>query len=467
MPEEKKKVCFVVMGYGKKTDYQSGRVLDLDASYRNMIKPAVQKAGLQCIRADEIVHSGTIDTPMYKQLLEADVVIADLSTANPNAFYELGVRHALRPFTTIIVAEEKLGYPFDVNHTVIRRYKHLGDDIGVGDAQRFTAEIVKAIKEIMKKAENDSPVYTYLKGLKPPMMTVAEELAVEKAKAAVKKAVKKSAVGKRGSSARASKSRSTKKRAPRAGAAAVAPANETLSVLMGRADDAQASGDFAGARQLLLVAREMMRPKDDREEDPYLVQRLALVTYKSKQPTPKKALEKARDLLRTLNPDSSNDTETLGLWGAVHKRLWEETGDRKYLDEAVRGYERGFYLRNDYYNGINFAYLLNVRSAVRDDKGEAIADFVQAQRIRREVIKICQEYLKSELPPSRRDGRDTKYWVLATLAEASFGIGDEKEYKKWLKKAYSAAPHGWMKTSTDEQLKKLKKLLDKSPLKAA
>ncbi|HJU53263.1 MAG TPA: TRAFs-binding domain-containing protein [Pyrinomonadaceae bacterium] len=464
MPEEKKKVCFVVMGYGKKTDYQSGRVLDLDASYRNMIKPAVQKAGLECIRADEIVHSGTIDTPMYKQLLEADVVIADLSTANPNAFYELGVRHALRPFTTIIVAEEKLGYPFDVNHTVIRRYKHLGDDIGVGDAQRFTAEIVKAIKEIMKKAENDSPVYTYLKGLKPPMMTVAEELAAGKAKATGKKA----ALGKRGGPARASKkSRSTKRRASRAGAAAVAPANETLSVLLGRADEAQASGDFAGARQLLLVAREMMRPKDDREEDPYLVQRLALVTYKSKQPTPKKALEKARDLLLTLKPDSSNDTETLGLWGAVHKRLWEETGNRKYLDEAVRAYERGFFLRNDYYNGINFAYLLNVRSAVRTDKGEAIADFVQAQRIRREVITICEQYLKSELPPSRRDGKDTKYWVLATLAEASLGIGDQKEAKKWLKKAYSAAPHSWMKTSTDEQLDKLKKLLEKSPLKAA
>src|ERR687884_476954 len=105
MPEgttpEKKRTCFVVMGFGEKVDFQTGRKLNLDASYHNMIKPAVEDAGLECIRADEIVHSGVIDVPMYEQLLKADIVIADLSTYNPNAFYELGVRHALRPFSTI------------------------------------------------------------------------------------------------------------------------------------------------------------------------------------------------------------------------------------------------------------------------------------------------------------------------------------------------------------------------------
>src|SRR5262245_5959185 len=65
--------CFVIMGFGKKTDFATGRVLDLDKSYRNVIKPAVQEAGLECVRADEITHSGVIDVPMYRQLLDADV----------------------------------------------------------------------------------------------------------------------------------------------------------------------------------------------------------------------------------------------------------------------------------------------------------------------------------------------------------------------------------------------------------
>ena len=46
--------CFVVMGFGKKTYFESGRVLDLDAAYKNMIKPAVEAAKLKCLRADEI-----------------------------------------------------------------------------------------------------------------------------------------------------------------------------------------------------------------------------------------------------------------------------------------------------------------------------------------------------------------------------------------------------------------------------
>src|SRR6266853_1648935 len=128
-----KGTCFVVMGFGKKTDFETGRVLDLDQSYHNLIKPAVEATGLKCIRADEIVHSGLIDVPMYEQLLKADVVVADVSTSNRNALYELGVRHALRPYTTIIVAEELMmkSPTFDLSHIVIRKYRHLGEDIGV------------------------------------------------------------------------------------------------------------------------------------------------------------------------------------------------------------------------------------------------------------------------------------------------------------------------------------------------
>ena len=48
---------------------------------------------MKSIRADEIQHSTVIDVPMYEMLLQADVVIADLSTYNVNAAYELGVRY--------------------------------------------------------------------------------------------------------------------------------------------------------------------------------------------------------------------------------------------------------------------------------------------------------------------------------------------------------------------------------------
>jgi tetratricopeptide (TPR) repeat protein len=420
-----KKTCFVVMGFGEKVDFQTGRKLNLDASYHNMIKPTVEEAGLECIRADEIVHSGIIDLPMYEQLLKADVVIADLSTYNPNAFYELGVRHALRPFSTIVIAEDKLNYPFDVNHIVIRRYKHLGDDIGVGDARKFSAELKQALKVILNNQANDSPVYEFLNGLAPPQL----------AKVVAAQAVQ----------------------APQQSSN-----DPTLGVLLEQARVAQRVGDFATAKSLLSIVRGMTAKGsgDARQEDPYIIQQLALVTYKSKQPTRQKALEEARDLLLTLGPATSNDTETLGLWGAVHKRLWDETKERAHLDEAVRGYRRGFYLRNDYYNGINLAYLLNVRAANAANRAEAVADFVQARRVRRDVLEICQAELEEGgLPDEKR------YWVLATQAEAYFGMGDEANAEKKLEEAAAVAPADWMKESTREQLEKLRALLADSPLK--
>ena len=442
--------CFVVMGFGKKNDFETGRVLDLDQSYHNLIKPAVEAAGLKCIRADEIVHSGLIDVPMYEQLLKADVVVADVSTSNRNALYELGVRHALRPYTTVVIAEDQIMKSpfFDLNHIVIRQYRHLGEDIGVSEAKRFTTALTAAIQEIMStepELRGDSPVYKFIERLTPPSISPAVRAAIAAASSTEKVA------------------------------GAATPAH---SELMQRVDEAQKKGDWVKAKMLLEEIREMRRAgtletsadqQVENPEDPYVLQRLALATYKSKYPTPEEAFKAARDLLKLLEPQTSNDTETLGLWGSVHKRLWELTKETSYLDEAVRAYERGFYLRNDHYNGINYAYLLNERAAHPIGFAETVADFVQARRIRMEVISICNEWLESNprtapLPPGSKFP-EKRYWVLATLAEAQIGLEDEALGQQRLEEAFAAAPEEWMKQTTREQVTKLKALLAASPLK--
>lgn len=473
--------CFVVMGFGKKTDFETGRTLDLDKTYRNIIKPAVESAGLECKRADEIPHTGVIDVPMYDQLLNADVVVADLSTANRNAFYELGVRHALRPHTTVVICEDGAkSQPFDVNHVLIRTYRHMGEGIDFDEVERFRAALKSAINDVlsMNPRPDDSPVYTFLKGLTPPQLAAAMKgVAEEVAKAA----------------------------APVVEAAAQA-GELVYSDLMQEVDTAQNEGDFVSAKALLARLRKKLKEAaarsveeakakgqtdvPERPEDPYVIQRLALVTYKSKQPTPQKALEDARDLLWTLSPDTSNDTETLGLWGAVHKRLWELTQDGAHLHDAVRAYERGFYLRNDHYNGINFAFLLNVRAKAASKaaasaasaaeatmlRAAAIASFVDARNVRQEVFNICTEMLNT----GRLSG-DDQYWVLATLAEAALGLGEENVATQSVDAALAAVPPdsrpfvnmyvnyrvsaAWMKESTTEQLEKLRVLLADSPLK--
>ena len=66
------KICFVIMGYGKKTDPSLGKTYDLDITYKNIIKPAVEQAGYTCIRGDEVLESGIIDKSMYALLIRAD-----------------------------------------------------------------------------------------------------------------------------------------------------------------------------------------------------------------------------------------------------------------------------------------------------------------------------------------------------------------------------------------------------------
>ena len=163
-------VCFVVMGFGKKTDLATGRELDLDKTYNSIIKPAVLAADYQCIRADEVQQSGMIDVPMYKLLYEAELVVADLSTTNPNAIFELGVRYALKPRATIIIAESKFTIPFDATHIAINRYEHLGSSIDYAEAIRMQNVVTRLIAALPGNADPDSPVYTILHGLSAPTM---------------------------------------------------------------------------------------------------------------------------------------------------------------------------------------------------------------------------------------------------------------------------------------------------------
>ncbi len=439
MPE--KKTCFVVMGFGKKVDFETGKTFDLDMSYQNLIKPAVEAAGVECVRADEITHAGVIDVPMYERILAADLVVADISTGNRNAIYELGVRHALRPHTTIIIGEDSnTKIPFDLNHIVIRKYRHLGEDIGASEARRVSTELTSAIRELLatEQPKADSPVYTFLPRLRRPELTAVEELAT--------------AIAARSS-------------------AAPPQPDQTLAAMTTLAREAQAREDFVTARSLLAsivtIAKSQANAPTAMRELPTILQQLALATYKSKQPTPVEALRAACTILVELEPDTTNDTETLGLWGAVHKRLWQLTKDRTSLDGALRALERGFYIRNDYYNGINLAYMLNERALEQNDLAEATADFILARRVRREVRQIAEAWWQAATRPDSEQPRDTIYWALATLAEAAAGLGDEAEAKRWLDQANALkpAPPRWMIESSETQLANLRRLIDAARVK--
>ena len=404
------------MGFGEKTDFQQQKTFDLDKTYRIIIKKAVEEADLECIRADDVIHSGVIDKPMYELLLDADLVIADLSTSNANAIYELGIRHALRPNTTIVIAEKGFKFPFDINHLLIRHYEHLGKGIDAEEAEEVRKELKQAIKTLLNQDEVDSPVYTFLPTLERPGL--AEGIQSTQIKSID---------------------------------------DQKVSTLMDKFRDARAQSDFVKAKQILQDLSEI------KPDDPYVIQQLALATYKSQQPDARSALEEAQDLLQKhLEPETSNDPETLGLWGAIHKRLWEIEENRDDLEEAIQAYEKGFYLRNDYYNGINFAFLLNVRASI-SEKREAIADVVFAERIRRRVIKILEPLLEKGIKDDEgKDDLEAMFWLKATLVEALFGIGDIAKAETAKEETCKEAPEQWMADTMNEQVSKLNQLISQT-----
>src|SRR6476469_3222548 len=121
-------LCFVLMPFGKKMD-AAGRVTNFDAVYARIIAPAVELSGLEPIRADEERVGGTIHKPMFERLMLCDYAVADITGANPNVYYELGIRHAMRPRSTVILFAEGTTLPFDI--ALLRGVPYRTDDNGV------------------------------------------------------------------------------------------------------------------------------------------------------------------------------------------------------------------------------------------------------------------------------------------------------------------------------------------------
>jgi len=434
--------CFVIMGYGKKTDFKQNKSFDLDKTYRNIIKPAAEAAGYACERADEIQHAGIIDVPMYERLLMADLVIADVSTANVNAFFELGVRYALRPKTTIVIAEKNFEIGFDMGHVVIRRYDHLGPGIDYEEVERLKAELTKACRELPQTKQIDSPVYTFLTNLVAPSRGGLETAATFAG----------AAERERQDRTRAALAQATTKDER-------AALEQPFAALMKTARDARARGDFRTMRDVLRGVRAVQGDK----VDPNVVQLLAWATYMSKDPAAKTALLESRAILSLLDPQTSNDPETLGLWGEIHKRLYEMKGlsgrdNIEALTAAISAHQRGFYLKNDYSNGINFAFLLDCRAAELGGE-DAVADRVQARHVRERVVGICRRVLAEGIRGETENKKsEEEYWVRATLVEALFGLGKAAQSEVEFAIAKEAAPEPWMINTTEEQLAKLRAL---------
>jgi tetratricopeptide (TPR) repeat protein len=160
--------AFVAMPFGKKPG-PDGQPIDFDSVYRLLIVPAIEAAGMEVFRADQELRAGDIKTDMFQELLLADLVIADLTVDNPNVWYELGVRHALRARGVVLVCGQ-VNTAFDLYTDRKLRYS-LKD--GAPDAATIAADQAKltamAIQTMQSwQGRKISPVYQLMPNLQEP-----------------------------------------------------------------------------------------------------------------------------------------------------------------------------------------------------------------------------------------------------------------------------------------------------------
>jgi hypothetical protein len=128
--------CFVMMPFADPTG----------AYYKTIYEPAITKAGLRPVRADDDMFStGKIVDQVWSGIQSAKVLVAELTGRNPNVFYELGLAHALQKPVVLVSATEK-DVPFDVQHIRVIYYNVLDPFWGDKLIAKIAENILSAIK---------------------------------------------------------------------------------------------------------------------------------------------------------------------------------------------------------------------------------------------------------------------------------------------------------------------------------
>lgn len=156
-----KKRCFVIMPISDVDDYEPGH---FGRVYDYLIKPACEKAGFEAIRADKNQKSDFIVIDIIKQIVESDMAICDLSSRNPNVFYELGIRQAF-DLKTVLIKDDRTARAFDISGIRTIDYN---SSLRVDEVKKKIEEISTSIQATYNQTEKDGNSLIQLLAVKGP-----------------------------------------------------------------------------------------------------------------------------------------------------------------------------------------------------------------------------------------------------------------------------------------------------------
>lgn len=409
-------LCFVLMPFGRKPA-GSGLTVDFDAVYADLIAPAIEAAGLEPLRADQELTGGIIHKPMFERLILCDYAVADLTAANANVFYELGLRHAVRPASTLLLFAEGTGQlPFDTAMLRALPYR-LGADGKPADAVAGRAAIVARLREV-RELPTDSPVFQLVEGF-PDIKRLKTDVFRDRVKYREGVKAKLAAARKQGADA---------VRAVEASLGSVS--DQEAGVLIDLFLSYRAVKSW---KDMIALAASMPPPL---ARSVMVQEQLGLALNRDGRG------EEAEGVLLAVLEKQGPSSETYGILGRVYKDRWEAAlgaGERflaeGLLDKAIEAYLKGFESDwRDAYPGVNAVTLME------------LMDPPDPRRER--LIPVVAYAVERRIAAGKPD-----YWDFATQLELAVLGRQKAESSTALAKALAAVREKWEPETTARNLR--------------
>ena len=417
--------CFIDMPFGSKKDPRSGVSVNFDQIYREGIKPAVEAAGLECIRGDMERNGGIIHTAMFARLLLSEFVIADLTMGNPNVFYELGVRHTAKPYTTIPIFATISELPFDVS--LVRAIPY---DIQNGELSSQSSVALKAA--IQSKIENvlngplakDSPLFQLFD--KFPGIEMSHEVTdVFRDRVKYSEEFKDKLEDARMAGSKKDVCHQIKEIQSELGNLKAVERGILVDLLLSYRDAEAYTEMIALYKEF---PHELQSAMIVRQQYAFALNRIG-------------SWQKSVRELEKIIADFGDSAETYGLLGRVYKDRYkacdvDDVARTGLLDKAITTYAKGFEAEPmDYYPGVNAITLLFLQGGAEAQS--------EIDRLLPLVMYAVQ----------RQGGAESSdYWTLATVLELAVVVDNQALADKVHKKLLASDAMGWMFQTTLDNL---------------
>lgn len=445
MTEHLKQLCFIDMPFGEKSDLKTGTLIDFNQIYHQGIEPGVKQAGLSCIRGDHERTGGIIHTAMFARLLLSEFVIADLTSANPNVFYELGIRHAAKPYTTIPIFATLGEIPFDVNFIRAIPYDLVDGKLTADSAEALKTAITGRIRYALEgPTTKDSPLFDLFSDF--PGIEMSHELTdVFRDRVKYSEQIKDQLEAIRNDDSDiASRQQALLQKQQSLG--------DLKSLERGILVDLLLSYRALNGWQQMIDLYQQL--PGDCQQSSIVQQQYAMALNR----TGVKANQKqAIKVLERLIEHKGESAESWGLLGRIHKDFYRATRDSKparasgHLDNAIEAYTRGFECEPaDYYPGINaITLLLQKATAEAKQQADRLAPLVA-------------------FAAARQGGAESgDYWTVATVFELAAVQQDQPVMDRLLPRLLVLAKEAFYPKTTADNLQLILNLtIDAAPQQA-